>query len=48
MTRQQRTRRYTWGGALAALAFYTGLMIAIAIGGEITAEQPATAPVQSR
>ncbi|BCD88032.1 hypothetical protein PSm6_44390 [Pseudomonas solani] len=49
MTRYQRARRFViWRGALAALALFTGLLVVISLGGEITAEQPATAYTRQR
>lgn len=41
MTRYQRARRVViWRSFLAGLSLYTGLLIVISLGGEITAEQP--------
>ena len=42
MTRYQRAKRYaTWASVATAVLFYSLLLILPAIGGHITAEQPA-------
>lgn len=49
MTRYQRARRFAfWRGLFAALALFTGLLVVISLGGQITAEQPATAYTRQR
>lgn len=49
MTRYQRARRYViWRGALVAFALFTGLLVVISLGGEITAEQPSTSYTRQR
>lgn len=49
MTRYQRAkRRASWASATLAVLFYLLLIFLPAIGGYITDEQPATAPITSR
>lgn len=49
MTRYQRAKRFAfWRGLFVALALFTGLLVAISYGGQITAEQPATSYTRQR